>query len=229
MRSLVEAGFAGQLFQGQLSYLISLGRNHDYLWRADSRHSNGMIADLGSHLIDLARLLLGDVRAVAARSAFYYPRSAPDGGRLEQNNDSAVLLLEFAGGAQATFQVSSVAHQGESFQTIRLEVHGTRGTLGLDWPNKTGPALVGASGEGQPILPLAVPEELWLGADPAFDPPARFDHFYVTAPVGERLFIDSILAGTPASPSFYDGWKAQQVVDAAIAAARTRRWVEVVD
>ncbi len=50
MRVLVEQGYAGKLFQGQLSYLLSLGRHHDYLWRADSRHSNGMVADLGSHL-----------------------------------------------------------------------------------------------------------------------------------------------------------------------------------
>ena len=227
MRALAQQGYAGKLFQGQLSYLLSLGRHHDYLWRADSRISNGMVADLGSHLADLARLLFGEVSAVAARAAFYYPRTLPGGGKLEQNNDSAVLLLAFESGAQATFQVSAVAHQGESFQNIRVEVFGTRGTLALESPNIRGASLLGAQEEGQPLLPIAVPEELWRGADAALDPAARFEQFYRVAPVGERLFIDAILSGTQPSPSFYDGWKAQQVIDAALEAAKSRKWVEI--
>ncbi|MBE0698599.1 MAG: Gfo/Idh/MocA family oxidoreductase [Anaerolineaceae bacterium] len=227
MRALVGEGYAGKLFQGQLSYLLSLGRNTAYQWRADSRHSNGMVADLGSHLVDLARLIFGEVRAVAARNVFYNPRTLPDGGRLDQNNDSAVLLLEFVSGAQATFQVSALAHQGDSYQRIRVEANGSGGTLALDWPVRGGPLLVGAREEDQPLLPVAIPEALWRGADPALDPPARFDRFYHIAPVGERLFIDSILSNTQPSPSFYDGWKAQQVIDAALEASRTRQWVEV--
>lgn len=227
MRALVGQGYAGRLFQGQLSYLISLGRHNQYLWRADSRHSNGMVADLGAHLVDLARLVFGEVRAVAARTAFYIPRALPDGGALAQNNDSAVLLLEFASGAQATFQVSSLAHQGSSYQNIRVEAFGSGGTLALEWPVAQGASLLGAQQEGQPLAPLAVPEDLWGGADPALDPPARFEQFYRLAPVGERLFIDAILSGTQPAPSFYDGWKAQQVVDAALDAARIREWVEI--
>ncbi len=83
------------------------------------------------------------------------------------------------------------------------------------------------SGEGQALLPIPAPEELWCGADPALDPAARFEQFYRVAPIGERLFINSIVSGTQSSPSFYDGWKAQQVVDAAMEAASTQRWVEI--
>jgi predicted dehydrogenase len=227
LRDLVGQGYAGQVFQGQLSYLISLGRSPVATWRSDSAHSNGMLADLGSHLFDLARQVFGEVRAVAARIACYLPRTLPGGGKLAQNNDSAVLLLEFDSGAQATFQVSSLAHLGDSYQDIRAEVFGTGGALALEWPVARGATLLGAQVEGQPLLPITVPESLWHGASPALDPPARFEQFYRVAPVGERLFIDSIINGTQPSPSFYDGWKAQQLIDAALEAARTRKWVEI--
>ncbi len=36
--------------------------------------------------------------------------------------------------------------------------------------------------------------------------------------VGDRAFIDAIVQDRPLTPSFYDGWKVQQVIEAAFAA-----------
>ena len=46
-------------------------------------------------------------------------------------------------------------------------------------------------------------------------------------PVGPRLFIDSILADRPVTPGFYEGMKAQEVIEAAFESDRSGRWVDV--
>ena len=46
-----------------------------------------------------------------------------------------------------------------------------------------------------------------------------------TESIGTRLFIDAIREDRPLSPSFYDGWKAQEVVEAAVESHRTGTWI----
>ena len=50
---------------------------------------------------------------------------------------------------------------------------------------------------------------------------------FIHHPIGCRLFVDAILAEQPVVPSFHDGWKAQQVIDAALAAHESAQWVAV--
>ncbi len=50
---------------------------------------------------------------------------------------------------------------------------------------------------------------------------------FLTQPVGDRLFIDAILQGRQVSPSFYDGLKAQEVMDAAIRSHAQGVWVSL--
>jgi predicted dehydrogenase len=45
--------------------------------------------------------------------------------------------------------------------------------------------------------------------------------------VGNRLFINAILEDRPLDSTFYDGWKVQQVIDAAIASHEQGRWIAV--
>jgi predicted dehydrogenase len=70
--------------------------------------------------------------------------------------------------------------------------------------------------------PLPLPESLWGAANPK----QPFEVF-LKEPAGPRAFIDAILADRPATPSFYDGWRAQAVIDAALESDRTGCWVDV--
>jgi predicted dehydrogenase len=62
------------------------------------------------------------------------------------------------------------------------------------------------------------------GANP---PLGAFDFFapFKNQSVGYRLFIDGITKGKPVEPTFYDGWKAQQVIDATFASHGQGRWI----
>lgn len=46
-------------------------------------------------------------------------------------------------------------------------------------------------------------------------------------PVGARQFINAILGKAPVETTFFDGWKAQQVIDAALESHRAGMWVKV--
>ena len=46
-------------------------------------------------------------------------------------------------------------------------------------------------------------------------------------PSGDQPFIDAILSDRPLEPSLSDGYKVQQVIDAAIQSDQHRKWVSI--
>ena len=75
---------------------------------------------------------------------------------------------------------------------------------------------------GEASRDLATPADLLAGSDPAdpFSP-------YRLHSAGPRHFVDAILAGKSPSPSFLDGVKAQEVIDAAARSNAESRWVDL--
>ena len=75
---------------------------------------------------------------------------------------------------------------------------------------------------------LSIPEDL-SGTDwpnPAIpDLPALAP--LTNLPVADRLFVDAVLDGIPAEPTFEDGWRVQEVIDAVHTSDRRQRWVDV--
>lgn len=45
--------------------------------------------------------------------------------------------------------------------------------------------------------------------------------------MGSRSFVDAIVNGESVAPSFYEGWQAQRVSDAALVSHERGGWVEV--
>ncbi len=226
LRRLVEEGYIGRPYHCQVRYLSQWGLEPAYNWRYDRRRANGALGDLGAHAVDLARLFFGEITRVSARLDTYIQRPGPSGEPIDPSNDAAVLLLEFANGAQGTLQVSAAAHT-DQLQTIDVELHGAAGSLSASLPWQSGARLSGVPGAGQPAQDLPVPEELWCGTPPAENYMDRFAQLLCRASIGDRLFIDSILAGKLPQPNLVDGWKVQKVVDAALASNASGQWVDV--
>jgi predicted dehydrogenase len=59
--------------------------------------------------------------------------------------------------------------------------------------------------------------ERFLGTGDRGDP---FDPIF-TASAGPRAFVDAVAAGQPAGPTFYDGLKVQEAIDAALESHRS--------
>jgi len=218
VHQLIEQGFVGQLRHCQLSQIGGYARGPQYRWRFDARRANGVLGDLGSHIFDMSRWFAGEIVRVNARLATVVKRSGPGPEPLQAANDLASLTVEFESGAQGILQVSAVAVLGHE---LHVALDGTAGSLLLDY-GAGGSAIQGFRAGDAQFQSLPLPAELWGAANPA----EPFEVF-LKQPAGPRAFIDAILAGRPATPTFYDGWRAQCVIDAAIESDRTGCWVDV--
>jgi predicted dehydrogenase len=155
-------------------------------------------------MFHLALWTLGDVAAVTAQLGFHVPRVRPDGVPFTMANDSARVLLEFASGAQASVEVSAVAHV-DGLLTARSTVYGELGTLEGGW------TLTRDLSRIEPFL-----RGSFTGSDERIDESGWSDTAdYLTAHPGARQFIDAIVDGAPLAPGLDMGYKVQQLIDAA--------------
>ena len=150
---------------------------------------------------------------------------------MQGTNDDAVLLVQFANGVHGTIHLSIVANQGECGVQQRYAFFGDVGTLEIEVP------FFGSGTEGAVLRGVRAGEPAFANLPISYDA-ARdalchqhaaaylFDDTK-TQPIGDRMFIDAVLAGKQVTPSLYDGWKAQQVVDAALQSHERGCWVNV--
>ena len=121
-------------------------------------------------------------------------------------------------------QVSGLAHLGDRLVEQPFSLYGEAGTIEVDYPFVPGAEVRGAHADEGQIGPLAIPGRFFESIDRGEVygkwPPPVFTH----QAIGDRLFVDSIVEDRPSSPSFLDGLKAQEVIDAAIESHREGRW-----
>ncbi|MER3406360.1 MAG: hypothetical protein C4289_15340, partial [Chloroflexota bacterium] len=222
IQGLVQRGQLGRLLSVHCErYNASLLRPDPVMsWRHDPRRcSAGVLADLGSHMIDLARCFAGEIVEVCADLRTYVPelRDPATGAPVpHQLDDDATLLLRFANGAHGTISVSRVgiveSHHplGRSF----FELNGTQAGVTTDGVEH------GSIFRRREPPQEIVPEHR----------PAGLDHAGVLAYMGEhmlRAFIEAIQTGQDRPPTIEDGLRAQAVIDAALRSHASRRWEQV--
>ncbi len=79
LHDLIAQGVLGRLYQVQFNFMASNGRNPNYAWRFDPQRANGVLGDYGSHMIDLAHYLVGEIARVNGRLTVNLPRNGLDG------------------------------------------------------------------------------------------------------------------------------------------------------
>ena len=161
--------------------------------------SGGIFRDMTFHDFDMARFLLGE--EIVSVTAFGSVLVDPEIGKLG-DYDSASIILTTASGRQAMISNSRRASYGYD---QRIEVHGSLGAVSAE--NQRPVSIEIATGNGYTRPPL-------------------HDFFmtrYTAAYAAEiSAFIDSIVEGTPPSPSAEDGLIALQLADAALRSASER-------
>lgn len=133
---LIQSGKLGQIYHFRAVYLQEwiMDPNFPRVWRLDkSVAGSGTLGDLGAHVIDLARFLVGEPRKVSAMTkTFIKERPLPGGeGMAEVNVDDAfVSLLDFENGAVGTIEASRFCPGRKNHQV--LEINGSKGTIQFD-------------------------------------------------------------------------------------------------
>jgi predicted dehydrogenase len=222
LAELIHAGYVGRIYSCHISYVSGGGRDGQYKWRFDGVRANGILGDLGSHLIDLARWYCGDLARVSATLGKYIERPGVP------SNDSAMLLLEATSGAQIHIHASAVAHVGPGGLQQKIAIHGEAGTLEADFffGNFSGvgemQAIRGVRTGEREFQPLPIPAHIWGGVDHG-DPMAVFTQ----QSAGDRYFLDCIIGDQPVTPSFEDGAAVQAVIDGALESAQRGCWINL--
>ena len=122
-RQLIEAGEIGEIRHFRGSYLQDWGTTTDAVWRFDKDAAgSGALGDLGAHVIDLARYLVGEIDAVSALTATFQPGREVD--------DAFEAAVAFAGGAVGTIEATRFATGRKN--AFRWEINGSKGSIAFD-------------------------------------------------------------------------------------------------
>ncbi len=229
MKELMDEGWIGQPYHLNLRYYTGFGRSGAYAWRFDvGEAGSGILGDLGSHWVYMARWYFGEIRAVSAVYSHLVPRDPrPDGAPFEAADDAAILLLEFENGATGSLHLTSLAHEPGPFgQRHELDLHGSGGTLRAmcDW--RTIQRVEGCRADETDPRELPIPDHIWAGArrDTVHN---TYRDVFRTQETMQRAFVTAVAEGRPASPDFADGLAVQRVLEAADRSAREGRRVEI--
>lgn len=220
-RRLVAEGYVGRVHHVNMRYYTAYAFDPAYTWRFDTELAgSGVIGDLASHWVYVARWMLDDVEVSvgALASTFVEREPRPDGSAYEQGEDSVVLTVRYASGAYGILQTCAVSWEGtEPFgQTHHLEIHGDAGTIyGMcDWDTIQEVRGV-RRGEAGPAKALPIPDDIWQGVRRDTVHNTYRDVFRDTD-VMTRAWITAIQEGRPVRPDFADGLAVQRVLDAAV-------------
>jgi predicted dehydrogenase len=223
LRRRVQAGDIGQPFYVRVQYDNWDGLRPD--WRVGWREKQdiaggGLLFDLGSHLFDIARFVLGPIE-LAAGLTHHIPRELIDAGTGRptaiETDDLVAAWFRHAGGANGQFFVSRITPPFADNGC--LEVIGPEGALKASL----------SRGKFESLKASRPAARDW--ADLPLPPAARDGQPHALAAM-MRSFIDACLRGridTDLDATFLDGLAAQQAIAAVLESERSGRWVRLDD
>jgi predicted dehydrogenase len=122
-RKLIEAGEIGEIHHFRGAYLQDWGAAEIDAWRFDKAAAgSGALGDLGAHVVDLARYLVGEITTVSALTTAFWPGREVD--------DAVESAVAFANGAVGTIEASRFATGRKN--GFRWEINGSKGSLAFD-------------------------------------------------------------------------------------------------
>ncbi len=230
-REMLEAGELGEIRHFRASYLQSWLADPaaPMAWRLDRTVAgSGALGDLGTHVIDLARYLVGEIQTVSGATRTFVP-SRPDG---EVTVDDAFeSIVEFEHGAIGTIEASRFALG--RVNSLTFEINGSKGSLAFDLERLN---------ELQVYLEGSAPGERAQGFRRVFVSEADHPFWSHWWPPGhglgwEHTFVHELhhlLSAIreegdvePHGASLRDGYRASEVADAVVRSAETGARVEL--
>lgn len=217
IKELIDQGFLGEPQAASVTvHRSSLNDPYGrpFGWLMEQEKAGGMLGATGSQHIDALRWWFGEVKAVCgAVSTMVKRRRVADSSAMAtvDADDNYAVLLRFANGALGTIHVTATsAFEGDE----EITLSGADGMLcvrdGALWGARAGDA--------------AIDE---IAVDESFDEFPPFEHF-LTAPTARLIqeWTRSIQTGQPASPSFADGVKVQEILDGVARSSHQGRWID---
>ena len=242
-KQMIEEGQLGEIYHWRGTYLQDWIVDPEFplTWHLQQERAGyGPHGDLNSHSVDLARYLIGEIKTVQCTMAqFIKQRPLPDEEReaafeatVGQGvgpvsvDDASFMVVEFDNGALGAFEASRFATGRKNYNYF--EIYGSRGSLCFnlermnelqffsreDSPTAQGFRTILVTESSHPYIASWWPPGHIIG----------YEHTFIHQAAD---FVQSIHDGTALEPSFFDGLRAMEVLDAAALSARDGHRVEV--
>lgn len=204
IRKVIDSGAIGEPSWARIAFRTGFDvyRTQPYFYDEE----RFVIADVGVHVLDVARFLLGDVQRISCETQRRNPKVRAE--------DTATMLLRHESGAVSTVEVTYEARRADdAFPETLMEIEGPRGSIVVTAGCRMKLTSDGEATEhdiGAPLLswtshPWHVSQEGAMGAC--------------------RHFLDCLQRGVPAETRGEDNLRTFALVDAAYRAATEHRAV----
>ena len=240
-KNIIDSGQLGKVLNIRCCYMNIESGYNGYLdpnyplhWHFDPKLAgHGAITDLGSHALDMACFLLGEVTEVCgATQTVIQERPVAEGSSRKGKvsvDDVSVATLKFKSGALGTIDASWVAAGVKDF--FYFEVHGSEGALRFDFERLTElqVALKDSSGQQGFKTIIATSKEI-PGMDKFWTDQAggfTWDHLFV---VELKYFLDWVAKDKmpdSTAPSFRDGYINSLLIDSVVESSESGRWIKI--
>ena len=231
-RDMIAAGELGEItgFRGIHAEDYMHDPESPYSWRIDPVGGPGVIADLGSHIIGMARFMLGPIAEVSADVRTVVTSRPVSRGATERKDvlvdDVARILVNFGRGCGGTIEANWIA-TGRKMQ-LGFEISGDKGSLVFTQERLNELLFYRAGGDAK------TNGYMKIESGPQHPPYGEFCiagghqlgfNDLKTIEMGE--FLRAIGRGERSTPDFREAYEIHKVVDAAIASSKARGWVSI--
>ena len=242
-KKLIDEGKLGKIYHFRGSYLQDFIVDPDFplIWRLDKNVAgSGSHGDLGAHVIDLARFLVGDFARVSGMNKTFIKKrpvvermiglsaSAADSAEMGDVtvDDATIFMTEFECGALGVFEATRFAlgHKND----LSFEINGSKGSVKFNLERIC--ELQYFSADDEPGLQGFRTIQVTEGMHPYINHwwPAGHVIGYEHTFVHEMYeFMQAIALDKPTAPSFADGVKCCQILEAVERSAENGCWVGV--
>jgi levoglucosan dehydrogenase len=247
-RQLIERGELGRIMHFRAYFLqdYALDASLPRGWRMQrDRSGGGSLGDVGSHLVDLARYLVGEeIARVFARTKTFIGRRPPvpslgeaafQSGASPASHellpvdvdDAADVIFDFDSGAIGVLQTNWVA-SGHKID-LGFEVGGDKGSVRFSWQhgNELEVFLNTEAGDDLHGYRTVILGPNHPGGAEFWPVPGQGLGYSDAFLIACRDLFTALRDRTPATPDFLDGLRACEVVEAALRSDELREWVDV--
>jgi predicted dehydrogenase len=244
-KKLIGEGKIGKIYHFLGEYLQSwiMDPSFPLTWHLRKETAAyGPHIDLGSHTIDIARFLVGEITSITGMTRqFITERPLPDevaagtfkaagaagGGKGKVGvEDGAMMTVGFENGAIGCINTTRFA--GGRFNYLHFEIYGEKGSLAWDFERMNELKYFSMDdpqyAQGFRTIVATDPVHPYISA---WWPPGHiigYEHEFVHAAAD---FVKAIVENEEAWPSFYDGMKGMQVIEAGIQSAESGKRIDI--
>ena len=234
IRNLIDAGKLGRIYHFRAAYLQEWIASEDFpmVWRLESKHAgSGALGDLGSHIVDLARYLVGEPKSLMARTETFIKQRKDARGKMQKVDvdDAFQAIVEYRNGAVGTLEASRFCPGRKNSNTFEINAEKGSVRFNLEAMNELEVFWKDAERDTQGFTKVLVSESYhpfwshWWPQGHIIGWEHTFVHEFAH-------FFEAIVNKTKVAPhaaDFEDGYKNAVICDAILASARERKQVDI--